>query len=345
VYWASPDSLLFSANIGITGSTRWFNPAVGQITVASFGLKFENLHQLLENGLESPNTRLMVFTGTGQVFAIQDSLAAISNTDDDLPNKLRQQFSQLQGNNKFSESFSFRLGTDRWWGRFVTLPLNHQSIRLAVATPEKDFYQHFRERQRSLILVLALVFLFGPVLLVILIRAYTRQLIQLERNLSRDTADIATLLNMGEGIKLEFKSTLRYNLKIGKPGKEIEHAVMKTVAAFLNSSGGTLLVGVDDTGKPLGLAGDHFPNNDKFMLHFKNMIVNYLGADFSEFIRFDIRKVSGQDVFVIQCAPAPRPAFIKNNDDDEFFIRIGPSSRKLRLSKAIEYIDSHFDED
>ena len=64
------------------------------------------------------------------------------------------------------------------------------------------------------------------------------------------------VIERGEHDRLEFKSTLRWNLKAEKAGKEIELAVMKSLAAFMNSAGGNLIVGVDDQGGIIGLAAD-----------------------------------------------------------------------------------------
>ena len=57
----------------------------------------------------------------------------------------------------------------------------------------------------------------------------------------------------GESDELEFKSTLRWDLKEGTVSKKLEEVVLKTVAAFANSQGGTLLIGVDDERQIVGL--------------------------------------------------------------------------------------------
>jgi len=66
------------------------------------------------------------------------------------------------------------------------------------------------------------------------------------------------LIEQGENDNVEFKSTLRYNLFTKKNDKEIEHAVLKSITAFMNSSGGTLIIGVDDKKNSLGLNNDNF---------------------------------------------------------------------------------------
>ena len=60
----------------------------------------------------------------------------------------------------------------------------------------------------------------------------------------------------GESQTLEFKSSARWNVRAASPDKKLEHAITKTVCAFLNAEGGTLLIGVDDNGQVLGLEDD-----------------------------------------------------------------------------------------
>ena len=65
------------------------------------------------------------------------------------------------------------------------------------------------------------------------------------------------VLKLQESKTLEFKSSLRWNLKEHrKDDKRITHAVLKTIAAFLNTDGGDLLIGVDDKRKVLGIEHD-----------------------------------------------------------------------------------------
>ena len=65
------------------------------------------------------------------------------------------------------------------------------------------------------------------------------------------------LIKLGESRTLEFKSTLRWSLKEDKQDdKFVTHAVLKTIAAFLNTEGGDLLIGVGDDGSIVGLEQD-----------------------------------------------------------------------------------------
>jgi hypothetical protein len=87
---------------------------------------------------------------------------------------------------------------------------------------------------------------------------------------------IDDLIAEGESDELEFKSTLRWDVKESKPSKLLEDVIVKTVAAFANVDGGTLIIGVSDGGEILGLAQDlqtlKEPDRDHFELHLRNLL-------------------------------------------------------------------------
>lgn len=71
--------------------------------------------------------------------------------------------------------------------------------------------------------------------------------------------DLSSLIAQGEGQYLEFKSALHGppGDKRHRPADEIRDDIAKTVAAFANADGGTLLVGVEDDGS---VTGCHHPD-------------------------------------------------------------------------------------
>ena len=160
--------------------------------------------------------------------------------------------------------------------------------------------------------------------------------------LEESSKEIINLISKGEGSKLEFKSTLRINIHTSDIDHRIEHANMKTLAAFMNSQGGTLLVGVTDSGKVQGLEKDKFKDNDALGLHFTNLLKHYIGSEFLPFIRFELYPIEDRHVLRIDCFPSKKPVFLKSKDDEEFYIRNGPSSVKLTGRELIEYINNHF---
>lgn len=159
----------------------------------------------------------------------------------------------------------------------------------------------------------------------------------------RAEKQIAGIIKAGEGDMIEFKSTLRWDIRAGKTNPAIEHSCLKTISAFLNSSGGILLIGVRDDGSIEGIETDRLPNEDKFLLHLWTLIRNCLGKDFSPYIQTRLEKTCEKTVCIVSCQPSSRPAFLRQSGfDEEMYIRVGPSSNALSISEALKYIEDHF---
>ncbi|MEN8127440.1 MAG: ATP-binding protein [Planctomycetota bacterium] len=122
----------------------------------------------------------------------------------------------------------------------------------------------------------------------------------------------------------------------------MEIACLKMIAAFLNSEGGTLLVGVEDNGNILGIGIDQFPNDDKFLLHFNNLINQHMGLESTESFSFDIRHLDGGDILVADCLPSPVPVYVTHDRKEDFYVRVGPGTRPLTTRDALEFIRSRF---
>lgn len=236
----------------------------------------------------------------------------------------------------------FVIGGNPWWIGFHQAEFGEQALWVGTAVPEREFLSEKNTRRwLSLIFVLALVGI-GIVILIIRLRAYFRRIRNLDVSKfdrARPVESLRELLRRGESKHLEFKSTMRMNLATGKKGKEIEIAWLKTVAAFLNTDGGILLIGVDDKANIKGLDADEFENSDKCRLHFKNVFNQHLGAEFSDHVQLDLVTIDNKTVVVVECRPTDRPVFLTIGKDEDFYVRSGPSSLKLSTSKALEYIE------
>jgi hypothetical protein len=155
--------------------------------------------------------------------------------------------------------------------------------------------------------------------------------------------ELSTLIREGEGDSIEFKSTLRWDIRAGKTNPAMERSCLKTISAFLNSKGGCLLIGVSDDGSILGIQTDKFANEDKFLLHLWTLIRICLGRDFSPYIRTRLEKVEESTVCLVYCQPSNRPVFLcQPGFAEEMYIRVGPSSNALDISEALKYIKNHF---
>lgn len=157
---------------------------------------------------------------------------------------------------------------------------------------------------------------------------------------------VNVLIANGESHRVEFKSSLYWDYREGKVNKHLSGPVMKTVSAFLNTSGGILLIGVSDEGDILGLEADFKamkkPNSDGFELVFNNAFNQTIGVEFRQFVEVQFPEVGGQQVCMVRVVPATEPAYLKNKGQEEFYIRAGNASQPLSVSKATDYIQKHF---
>lgn len=154
---------------------------------------------------------------------------------------------------------------------------------------------------------------------------------------------IADIIKAGEGTRVEFKSTLRINLHTGEKDPKMEHSVLKTIAAFVNSQGGTLVIGVDDESQPLGVEIDKFPNEDKMNLHLVNLIKSRIGAEHMLHIQPHFADFGGKRLFVIECKEGYAPVYLKTKDGTEqFFVRTGAATSELSPSQIQTFISQRF---
>jgi len=150
------------------------------------------------------------------------------------------------------------------------------------------------------------------------------------------------IIKAGESDKVEFKSTLRLNLYTGKFGKEIEHAALKTIAAFLNTWGGILFIGVNDRQEISGLENDKFENDDKALLHLTQMVNDRMGSHFMQFINCGIESIDSNKIMRVDISPSNQPAYLTNNNEEYFYVRTGPSTTDLKPSMIYDYIENRF---
>ena len=160
---------------------------------------------------------------------------------------------------------------------------------------------------------------------------------------------IPNLIQKGESPVLEFKSTLRVNIKTSKPENFIEHSVIKTLAAFLNSEGGTLLIGVEDNKSILGLELDFnsFLKGDKldeFQKHFDNLISKTLGNRFQRYLKVEFPEIDGKTICSVTIKEkSEEPVYITNDAGQEtFYIRRQASTIDLKPSETVKYIKEHW---
>ena len=160
------------------------------------------------------------------------------------------------------------------------------------------------------------------------------------------------LIAEGESDELEFKSTLRWDVKEGRINKKLEEVIMKTVAAFANSQGGTLLIGVGDDGEVIGLEPDYHSlggvDRDKFELHLRNLLNQQFGTGFvTSKVVVKFHEVEEKEVCQIETEAAKEPVILIVKDKngqltEKFYARSGNSSQEIPLSEMNAYIKERF---
>ena len=162
-----------------------------------------------------------------------------------------------------------------------------------------------------------------------------------------DVIDYGKIIKGGENDYVEFKSSLRWDYEQENTNKLMEYIVAKTISAFINSEGGKLFIGVNDSGEILGIEKDcatfKNKNKDGFLLQLTQVINQYLGKEFNQYISIKIVPIDGKDICIVDIANSAMPVFLKNNDKEEFYIRASASSQPMSIREANEYIRTHWD--
>lgn len=167
----------------------------------------------------------------------------------------------------------------------------------------------------------------------------------------RPVSPLEALIAEGEHERLEFKETLRWDVRLEGENKKLEDVVLKTLAGFANRVGGTLLIGVSDEGKAEGLERDFSclgGNRDKFELHLTNIFTKHFGQAYrAAKIRVSFPELSGIVVCRVDMEASAQPVFVSTADRDgnlseRFFVRSDNSTQELRPSEATVYIRDRF---
>jgi Putative DNA-binding domain len=169
---------------------------------------------------------------------------------------------------------------------------------------------------------------------------------RLRREAEEPPVDLRTLVDEGEGPALEFKSTGRYNVHSKQRDAELEWVVVKTAAGFANASGGTLLIGIDDEGLPLGLDDDlkllgKKQDIDGYELWLRDLLEAALGKVITASIAISFPQLEGVVVCRVDVPAAGQPVYAnrpKGEKSDDFYLRSGNSTRKLTPQEVVDYL-------
>ena len=158
---------------------------------------------------------------------------------------------------------------------------------------------------------------------------------------------VRAMVREGESSTLEFKQTLSWNVRADKKDPTMQIASLKQIVAFLNSSGGTLLIGVADDGSIPGVNLEleklHKNSLDHFQTGFKNLLKDRIGEQFYPYFDVIIHNVDGAYVLLVNCRPSKTSCWLINPEtkQEEFYVRAPAATDKLEGRVLIDYIENH----
>ena len=157
-----------------------------------------------------------------------------------------------------------------------------------------------------------------------------------------------TLVDMltGENAALEYKSSMRWDMRMQKVNKALEKGITKTIAGFLNSEGGVLLIGVADDCTVMGIKYDlktiGRKDRDGYEQKLQQVLTNALGVAFSQYWHVSFEESEAKTVCIVRADSSPEPVYLMDRDNREFYIRVGNATRPLDMQAAHDYIGMHW---
>jgi len=253
---------------------------------------------------------------------------------------------------KMPGTYTFSFNQDIWWGHSVLIPI--RGITGIVLNVDENglYYSSLLKHIEELIAIVVLL-LFTVILFV---KARNRSHVSLSDFIKKQANDshASELIKQGESMHLEFKSSFRYDYHKLTVNKDLESVIAKSVAAFSNAKGGTLLIGINDDGDVLGLENDINTLKRKDIDFFENTLIAFLNKTFSvsfvsQNIRIKFPVVNQKAICRIDIDPSSDPVFVvilkNSNKSERFYVRSGNTSQEIvSLSEINEYIQDRFSE-
>jgi CheY-like chemotaxis protein len=153
---------------------------------------------------------------------------------------------------------------------------------------------------------------------------------------------LAQVIDGPETQTVEFKRSLRYDGATGGANKALAQPALKTIAAFANTEGGTLIIGRTDEGEVVGIDADlsvmQSPDIDAFELHLRDLVASAMGPTTNHLVDVSCPHVRGKRIARVRVAPSSRPIFMKDKGTTAFFVRTGNLTRQLDVAEAHTYI-------
>jgi len=344
--WSSANLLFGNSNNNIANHISWNGDESGKIITCIATINensfFTRNHYLFDEAYQS-----FLVNSNGQIISVHNYSKA-DTTKENLFYTASKSW-EVTGK-KIPGTFSFTYKEDYWWGQSIDVPIEGIDGLVLSISQKGLYYSTIFDH----ILELLIVFILFFVTSFLLFRSLRRHHQSLEEFTEGKGTDqhASELIKLGETSELEFKSSFRYDYQQQLVNKDLESVIAKSIAAFSNAKGGTLLIGVDDDGNVLGLEKDINTLKRKDIDFFENTLRAFLNKTFSvSFVTQNLKVkfpvIDGKAICRIDTIAGSEPVFVeinkKGNKSERFYLRSGNTSQEIvSLSEINQYIQDRF---
>ncbi len=295
------------------------------------------------------DTKLIIENNDGDIWDLSSGNTILNNNDvsiDSLSLNILSHFKKFD--DKDTGIFKFKFHNEPFWNSFKRFSINTGLKNYILTIPGSQLILKTNDQRTTYFKWIALFLIISGLLLLFFKKR------KKNTNNNYSIAPLKDILQDDENRYLEFKSSSRWDYRQEKYNPELENVIFKTIAAFGNTDGGILLIGVDDDKNILGLEKDFNtlkkPTADYYEIHLRNNLHKLMGVkNVSKNIRIQFEK-NKENIIIckIKILAANEPIFIKTKNKngqivEKFFVRSGNSSQEINSVIEInDYINTRF---
>tara|TARA_Y100000589_G_scaffold231722_1_gene219193 strand:+ start:613 stop:1992 length:1380 start_codon:yes stop_codon:yes gene_type:complete len=152
---------------------------------------------------------------------------------------------------------------------------------------------------------------------------------------TKEQKEIWDQIQIGETQSIEFKESYSLDVKKSyeknyqiKKEKYMEKIILKNIAGFLNTDGGTLFIGVKDNKEIIGIERELKLLFDNSVDAIEKSLTSKINDNFGKanpLIYCKIKEVFKKKIIIITCNVSQKKVFL----DKDFYVRTGPTTQKI----------------
>ncbi len=275
-----------------------------------------------------------------------NQLTQIESFNDSLNNNINAHFLKFKQDKNGTFNFNFK--NEVYWNSFNRLPVETGIHYYLLTIPNKELQGIKKDSINGILKWISFISIITGLLILFI----KKRFFYISSKIT--IAPVKEILQEDENRYLEFKSSLRWDYRQEKTNPELEKVILKTLAAFGNTDGGILLIGVDDDKNIIGLENDFNTlkksTSDFYEIHLRNILHNLMGVKYvSKYIRTQFEKCeNGNEICKIKVIAASEPLYLKYKNkngqlEEKFYVRSGNSSQEIKsIAEINDYINSRF---